>query len=279
TRSKRDWSSDVCSSDLKFNKLIILLITIFSVILAVFHLYTSFRGILEPLLQRPIHLSLIMGLVFLYKPWKKGKKIGLGSIFLSLLGTVSVGYIAFFYEDIIQKSVLLTSTDIFFGVIAIILLMEATRRTNGWPLIILTGLFLVYAYYGPSMPASIMHVGYDLEEIVYYMFISTEGIFGLPLGVAATYIYLFILFGAVLEKTGMGEFFNDIAMSLLGKYAGGPAKVSVIGSGMMGTINGSAIANVVTTGAFTIPLMKRIGYRGTFAGAVESVASLGGYFL
>lgn len=260
-------------------KIIFYLIIIFSVVLSLFHLFTSYKGVLEPLLQRPIHLALIMGLVFIYRPWKKGGNVGWGGILLSLLGVVSVGYVAIFYEDIIQKSVTLTSTDMIFGIITILLLFEATRRTNGWPLIILASIFLVYAYLGPYMPSSIMHAGYDMEEIVYYMFISTEGIFGLPLGVAATYIYLFILFGAILEKTGMGEFFNDLAMALLGKYAGGPAKVSVVGSAMMGTINGSAIANVVTTGAFTIPLMKKIGYRGSFAGAVESVASLGGYFL
>src|SRR5699024_9201135 len=204
-------------------KIISILVVIVSITLALFHIYTSTTGLLEPLLQRPIHLALILGLAFLVYPRRKEGKIGWLGIILSILGLVSVGYIAYFYEDIIQRSLSPTGLDIFFGVISIILLVEATRRTNGWPLIILTGLFLFYAYFGPMMPEVITHAGYSFEELIYYMFMTTEGIFALPLGVAATYIYLFILFGAVLEKTGMGEFLNDLAMAMLGRYSGGPA--------------------------------------------------------
>lgn len=260
-------------------KVILVITTTISVVLAFFHMYTSTAGVLEPLLQRPIHLALILGLVFLIYPFRKGQKNGWGGILLALLGMISVGYVAYFYEDIIQRPAMPTTADIVFGIIAIVLLFEATRRTNGWALPILAALFILYAFNGPSMPQSISHRGYGVIDMIYYMFLSTEGIFGTALGVSATYIYLFIFFGAILQKTGMGEFFNDIAMAGLGHMSGGPAKVAVVGSGMMGTINGSAIANVVTTGAFTIPLMKKIGYRPSFAGAVESVSSVGGYLM
>ena len=230
-------------------------------------------------MQRPIHLALIMGLVFLIYPLKKGKKIGWGGLLFSILGFISIGYVAYFYEDIINRQATITEFDLIFGLSAIFLLVEATRRTNSWALVILAGVFVIYAFYGQIMPDVIAHRGYGLEELIYYMFLSTEGIFGTAIGVSATYIYLFIFFGAILQKSGMGEFFNDISLALLGNYSGGPAKVSVVGSGLMGTINGSAIANVVTTGAFTIPLMKRIGLKGEFAGAVEAVSSVGGYLM
>lgn len=252
---------------------------IFSIILAIFHLYTSATGVLEPLIQRPFHLGIILSLAFITYAFTKNGKITVIDVLFSVASLVSVFYIILNYESIIMRSGTLTQLDIIFGVICIVLLFEATRRTNGLPLVILAGLFAIFMFYGPYMPNLIAHRGYDLSDFVYYMFLSTEGIFGTAVGVSATYIYLFILFGAVLQKSGLGALFNDISIALLGRYSGGPAKVAVVGSGFMGTINGSAIANVVTTGAFTIPLMKKLGYRSHFAGAVEAVSSVGGYLM
>jgi TRAP transporter 4TM/12TM fusion protein len=157
--------------------------------------------------------------------------------------------------------------------------MEASRRISGWPLVILSGLFLAYGLFGQHMPSIFMHRGYDWAKLVNHAFINTEGIYGTSVNVAASYIFLFILFGAVMNKSGMGQFFNDIALALAGHTKGGPAKVAVIASGFLGSINGSAVANVVTTGAFTIPLMKKTGYSSEFSGSVEASASVGGQLL
>ncbi|MBN2827577.1 MAG: TRAP transporter permease [Tissierellales bacterium] len=260
----------------KLNKWMII---IFSVILGCFQLYTSFNGILEPLIQRSIHLSLILSIAFLIYPVNKNGKIGWDGIVLSIIALIFIGYIAYNYNYIISKMGTSSQIDIFFGIISILLLIEATRRSNGLPLVILTIIFIAYAFLGRYMPDMIAHKGYNLNEMIYYIFLSTEGIFGTALGVSSIYIYLFIMFGAVLQKTGLGEFFNDISLSLLGQFSGGPAKVAVVASGLMGTINGSAVANVATTGAFTIPMMKNVGYSSVFAAAVEATSSVGGYIM
>jgi TRAP transporter 4TM/12TM fusion protein len=149
----------------------------------------------------------------------------------------------------------------------------------GSALPIVVTVFLLYSYFGQIMPGFFAHRGYSLERIIEHLYSGTEGIFGIPLGVSASFVFLFILFGAVLNKTGMGKFFIDVAMAVAGHTTGGPAKVAVIASGFMGSINGSSVANTVTTGSFTIPLMKSIGYRKDFAGAVEAAASTGGQIL
>ena len=154
-----------------------------------------------------------------------------------------------------------------------------TRRSIGWPLPIVTLIFLAYSYFGYLIPGSFGHRGYDLHRILNQMFMTTEGIFGIPLGVVVTIVFLFILFGAFLEKGGGGKFFIDLAVAMAGRLRGGPAKIAVVSSGLMGMISGSSIANVVTTGTFTIPMMKRIGYRPEFAGAVEACASTGGQIM
>lgn len=255
------------------------MVLLICVVLGIFQLYTSATGILEPLLQRPIHLALILGLAFLLYPLRKSEDIRWTDIVLSVLSMIAIGYIAFNYSEVITRMNEVTNLELVLGIIALFLLFEATRRSNGLPLVIIAMLFLLFAVFGPYMPDAIAHRGYGIRDIVYYMYVSTQGIFSTPIAVSSTYIYLFIFFGAVLEKTGMGELFNDLALSLLGHFAGGPAKVSVIASGLMGTINGSAIANVATTGSFTIPLMKKIGYQPDFAAAVEAVSSVGGYIM
>jgi TRAP transporter 4TM/12TM fusion protein len=157
--------------------------------------------------------------------------------------------------------------------------LEATRRAVGLPITIIAIIFLAYAMYGPYMPAFLAHRGLDLERLVQTMFFTTEGILGTPLGVSATFIFLFLLFGSFLVKTGVGQYFNDLAVSLAGKRTGGPAKVAIFSSALQGTISGSSVANVVTSGSFTIPMMKKLGYKKEFAGAVEATASTGGQIM
>ncbi|PAM96176.1 C4-dicarboxylate ABC transporter permease, partial [Flavobacterium sp. IR1] len=169
--------------------------------------------------------------------------------------------------------------DLLFGGILVVLVLEAARRVTGWGLPVLAILFFLYGLFGRELSGIFRHRGYTWDELVNFMYVTTEGIYGTAIGVSATYIFLFILFGAFLSKSGMGQFFNDMALAIAGQTRGGPAKVAVIASGFLGSINGAAVANVVTTGSFTIPLMKKIGYHRNFAGAVEAAASVGGQIL
>ncbi|HOX12473.1 MAG TPA: TRAP transporter permease, partial [Spirochaetales bacterium] len=161
----------------------------------------------------------------------------------------------------------------------IILVFEAARRVVGLPIVIIAGIFVLYAFAGPYIPGRLAHRGARLDTLVGHLFFTTEGIFGIPLGVSSTFIFLFILFGAYLEKTGLGQYFIDIANSIAGWASGGPAKVAVLSSALMGTVSGSSVANVVGTGSFTIPMMKKLGYKPEFAGAVEATASTGGQIM
>lgn len=191
------------------------------------------------------------------------------------------GYMIIDYQGIAERmSIYMPSgVDIAFGLLTIAVVIEGGRRVAGNALTILTALFLAYAFFGQYFPDLLKHSGKDLEDIVTYMYLSTEGIYGIAISVSASYIILFILFGAFLNRSGMGQFFTDISLSVAGHTSGGPAKVAVVSSGLLGSINGSALANVVTTGAFTIPLMKRVGYKPEFAGAVEATASVGGQII
>src|SRR5699024_1699848 len=165
------------------------------------------------------------------------------------------------------------------GTIVIILTLEVTRRALGWALPILSILALIYAFFGENLPLLIQHSGFSFEEIVTQVGLSGEGVFGVPLGVSATYVVLFVIFGSVLEKSGGGNLFMDLSMALVGRFRGGAAKISVISSSLFASISGSQVANVVTTGVLTIPLMRRGGYKPAYAAAIESVASTGGILL
>lgn len=273
-------------SESRFRKInvpwILRLVTLIAVGLALFHLITSFTGPLVTLQHRAVHTGVVLALVFLlYPSWKKAPKDRPTVIdfFLAFLSIVAIGYIFVDFTGIIQRAGLPNTPDILFSLLMVMLVLEGGRRVVGNGLTILSGLFLLYAFLGPHLPRVIAHRGYAMDDIVTYMFLTTEGIFGTAIGVSATYIFLFVLFGAFLNRTGMGQLFNDSALALAGHTAGGPAKVAVISSGFLGSINGSAVANVVTTGAFTIPLMKRTGYSKDFAGAVEASASVGGQIL
>lgn len=250
--------------------------------LSLFHLYTAWTGPLVTLIHRAVHTAAVLALVFLLYPAnKKSPKHKPTVIDVMLaLASISIGlYIAINYQGIVMRAGLPSAMDIAFAVLTVCLVLEGGRRIVGNAIIILALIFVGYAMVGPHLPNIIAHRGYGFKDIVEYMYLTTEGIFGIAIGVSSTYIFLFVLFGSFLSKSGMGAFFNDLAMAIAGHGKGGPAKVAVVSSGLLGSINGSAVANVVTTGAFTIPLMKKIGYEAEFAGAVEAAASCGGQIL
>jgi TRAP transporter 4TM/12TM fusion protein len=198
---------------------------------------------------------------------------------LGLMGFAFGFYHWYFEADLTLRAGELTRADWVIGVITITLVFEAARRMMGWGLPLICGMFLAYALFGEYLPGALAHRGFGVDQVVGTLGFGTEGIYGTPTYVSSSYIFLFILFGAFLEQAGMIKLFNDFAMGTVGHTRGGPAKVSVISSGLMGTINGSGVANVVTTGQFTIPLMKRFGYSPAFAGGVEATASMGGQIM
>ncbi|URM31999.1 TRAP transporter permease [Cytobacillus firmus] len=251
---------------------------------SLFHLYTGVFGMLTAQLQRSIHLGFALALIFLLFPARKkdrGRKhkVAWYDIILAILGIAVGAYWPLFIDEIVMRAGRLTEIDFYVGLIAVLLVLEATRRAVGLPITIIAVIFLAYAMFGPYMPAFLAHRGLDLERLVQTMFFTTEGILGTPLGVSATFIFLFLLFGSFLVKTGVGQYFNDLAVSIAGKRTGGPAKVAIFSSALQGTISGSSVANVVTSGSFTIPMMKKLGYKKEFAGAVEATASTGGQIM
>ena len=252
------------------------------VLFAAFQLYTATFGILDAHLQRAIHLTFGFLLIFLLYPtrqsWSKTKMNPIDVLF-ALAGACSAMYIVYNYNELVLRAGMNTETDFIVALIGTVLVFEAARRVVGWPMIIVALVFLLYAFFGPYVPGIMAHRGVGLEEMFDHLFFTTEGIFGTPMGVSSTFIYLFILFGAYLEATGLGNFFIDLANAIAGWAAGGPAKVAVLSSGLMGTVSGSSVGNVAGTGSFTIPMMKKLGYRPAFAGAVEAAASTGGQLM
>ncbi|MCA0971386.1 TRAP transporter permease [Halobacillus litoralis] len=260
-------------------------ISVLAIALSLFHLYTSYAGSLVDIKQRSIHLYTLMTLGFLLYPFMK-KRSGKGIPFYDYITAGLSLFVAIYMlmtaERIIQSGGQINDTDFYVGILVILLLFDITRRVTGWGLTLLGLGFLIYGFYVklsiyPEMnAATITSVA---KQVISQLVFITEGVLGTAIGVSASYIILFILFGAFLGRSGMGQLFNDLALAVAGHTKGGPAKVAVIASGFLGSINGSAIANVVTTGTFTIPLMKKIGYNKNFAGAVESAASVGGQIL
>ncbi|MBN6887501.1 TRAP transporter 4TM/12TM fusion protein [Cytobacillus horneckiae] len=251
---------------------------------SLFHLYTGVFGMLTAQLQRTIHLGFALGLIFLLFPARKkdrGKKhkIAWYDFILAIIGVAVCAYWPLNIDELVMRAGRLTELDFYVGLLAILLVLEATRRAVGLPITIIAVAFIVYAMLGPYMPGFMAHRGLSLERLVQTMFFTTEGILGTPLGVSATFIFLFLLFGSFLVKTGVGQYFNDLAVSIAGKSTGGPAKVAIFSSALQGTISGSSVANVVTSGSFTIPMMKKLGYKKEFAGAVEATASTGGQIM
>ncbi len=248
---------------------------------SVFQLYTAIFGVLDAQLQRAVHLGFGLALIYLLYPTRKAwrNKLHPVDFILAVLGAAAPGYIVYAYNELVLRSGLVNTVDLVIGVIGILLVIEATRRVVGIPMVVVVCVFIVYAFAGPYMPGILAHRGLTPSQLISHLFYTTEGIFGIPLGVSSTFIFLFILFGAYLESTGLGRFFIDLANAIAGWASGGPAKVAVLSSGLMGTVSGSSVANVAGTGCFTIPMMKKLGYEKEFAGAVEAAASTGGQLM
>ncbi len=236
-------------------------------------------GILNDTEARSIHLMFAIFLAFTAYPAMKNSprdRIPFIDWILALAGSFSAAYIYLFYTELAGRSGAPTQVDIIVAVIGMVLLLEATRRALGPPLMCVAAVFLLYTFAGPYMPDVIAHKGASLNKAMSHLWLTTEGVFGVALGVSTSFVFLFVLFGAMLERAGAGAYFIKVAFSLLGHMRGGPAKAAVVASGLSGLVSGSSIANVVTTGTFTIPLMKRVGFPGTKAGAVEVAASTNG---
>jgi TRAP transporter 4TM/12TM fusion protein len=266
------------------------LIYVISVLWALFQLSLPQFIILDQITIRAIHLSFALIIVFLVFPLnrKKQKDFTLGlqfhkarfvNILLALFGAASILYIVIDWNGIAMRLGIPILRDMIIGCIAIFILFEASRRVIGPALAIVALFFTLYAFIGPYLPDVFAFKGVSLRKYLSQVFLSTEGIYGIPLGVSASIVYLFVLMGALLEKAGAGQFFIKLALSVLGRFRGGPAKSAVLASGLMGTISGSSVANIVTTGTFTIPLMKKVGYPAKKAAAIEVAASTDGQLM
>lgn len=251
---------------------------VFAVALAfsTFQIITAAFSPLSSPVVRAMHVGFLLLMTFLLYPPLGRRWLGLA---IGAAGFIAGVYHWVFEADLVQRAGQLTIPDFIVGITTIVLVFEAARRVMGIALPIICAIFLAYALFGQYLPAPLTHRGYGFDQIVGQLGFDTEGIYGTPVYVSSTYIFLFILFGSFLEQAGMIKLFTDFALGTFGHAKGGPAKVSVISSGLMGTINGSGVANVVTTGQFTIPLMKRFGYRPAFAGGVEATSSMGGQIM
>ncbi len=257
--------------------------------LSIFHYYTAGFGLLNETTHRSVHLACVLGLIFLVFPARKSLlaqaaqpgPLAPGGIpwfdwLLAIACAVSVLYIPYIYADLAFRVGNPSTTDVVLGSILIVTLLEATRRSMGLPLPIIAVVFMVYALFGPVFPGLLKHAGATWAQVVNHQYLTSQGIYGVPVGVVATYVFHFVLFGVVATRIGLGQLFLDIAASVAGPFAGGPAKVSVFGSALFGMLSGSSVANAVTVGSLTIPAMVRVGYPRHFAAAVEAAASTGG---
>lgn len=258
-------------------------ITVFiSVIFVLFQLYATLSGAITAQVLRATHLAFVQLLAFLlFPPTKNSPRNTLPwyDIVLGLIGLACWLYIVVNFDSLVRRSGNNTPLDVAVGIVGILVLFESCRRIVGFPIMIIAGSFIVFAFAGKYLPGFLHHRGYSLQRVVCHLFYNTEGIMGTPIGACSTFIFLFILFGALLEKTGIGHFFIDVCNALAGGASGGPAKVAVLSSALLGTVSGSSVSNTVGSGSFTIPMMKRLGYKGEFAGAVEAAASTGGQIM
>nr|WP_289039518.1 TRAP transporter permease [uncultured Allobacillus sp.] len=279
---KYDRESKIRNFDNK--KLFAWIVFIIGIAYSIYHLWIQFNPI-PALQQRSVHVAIGLALIFLLYPTyakQNRSKIPVYDWILFGLSFYTAIYIIFEYTEIVtERGGIPNNMDIAVGIIAVLLVLEAARRVTGIILPIVALIFLAYPFFSHMdfLPMRLMTREFDLGDIFGQLYLKTEGLYSTAIGASVNYIFLFILFGAFLNKSGLGQFFNDIAMALAGHRQGGPAKVAVVSSGFMGSINGAAVANVVSTGAFTIPLMKKIGYNKNFAGAVEASASVGGQVL
>lgn len=252
------------------------------VALSVFHYYTAGFGILTEHWHKAIHLAAVLGLIFLMFPGGRlslGPRIGgIPALDWLLAGAVisAAIYLPLIFDDLTFRIGMPNDMDVLMGTLMVVLTLEATRRSMGWVLPGIVVVFILYALYGNHLSGVLAHPGADWAGFVNHVYLTQEGIFGIPAKVVATFVFHFVLFGVIATRMGLGQFFIDLAAVIAGRYPGGPAKVAVLSSAMFGSISGSSIANTVTTGSLTIPAMKKIGYKPHFAGAVEAAASAGG---
>lgn len=247
-----------------------------------YYLYTAQFGLQSPQAHRGFYWGGAGILILLLYPLRKGatsNRVPLYDIALAVLTAGVTGYYVFNYGELVLRAARLETTDIVLGVVAVLLSLEVTRRTAGWWLTVLGLVAIAYSFLGPYMPGLVAHRGYGLERFIATVYTSFNGIFGIVAHIFATFVFIFIIFGAFLQKSGAAQFLIDLPFAIAGKTRGGPAKVAVAVSALMGSISGSAVANVMTTGNFTIPLMRRVGYRREFSGGVEAAASTGGQLL
>jgi TRAP transporter 4TM/12TM fusion protein len=257
-------------------------IAVIAVAFSCFHIYTALFGVLDAHLQRAVHLGFVLTLVYLLYPFTKGMRrdrINPVDLLFVAASLVCLGYLLVNYRSIVTQAGRLSPTDVVVGTVGILLLFEAARRIVGLPMVIIAALFVLYALFGEQLPGVFAHKNISIRQIVNHLWFTIEGVFGIPLGVSATFVFMFLLFAAFIEITGVGKLFIDLGNWLAGWASGGPAKVAVITSAFEGMVEGSSVSNVVGSGSFTIPMMKKLGYRPEFAGAVEAAASTGGQLM
>ena len=255
---------------------------IISIVFVAFQLYATLSGTVTAQILRATHLAFVQLLAFLLFPATKKMPRNTLPFYDVLLGLAGAGcwmYIVINFQNLVRRSGNNTTLDVIIGIIGILILFESCRRIVGLPIMTIATVFVVYAFVGKYLPGFLHHRGYSLQRVVCHLFYNTEGIMGTPIGACSTFIFLFILFGALLEKTGIGQFFIDVCNAIAGGASGGPAKVAVLSSALLGTVSGSSVSNTVGSGSFTIPMMKKLGYKGEFAGAVEASASTGGQLM
>jgi TRAP transporter 4TM/12TM fusion protein len=259
------------------------------IVLSLFHYYTAGFGLLQEVTHRGVHLAFVLGLIFLVFPHRHGLleksavhrlmtpgNVPLLDWLLAAAVALSVLYIPYIFEDLTFRVGNPLTIDVVMGSILVVTLLEATRRAMGWPLPLIAIGFMFYAMAGPLFPGLLQHAGASWSQLINHQYLTSQGIYGVAVGVVATYVFHFVLFGVLATRIGLGQLFLDVASSIAGRYAGGPAKVSVFGSAMFGMLSGSSVANAVTVGSLTIPAMIRVGYKREFAGAVEAASSTGG---
>jgi len=257
--------------------------------LSCFHYYTAGFGLLRETTHRGVHLAFVLGLIFIVfgfrrteaaaprrGGWAAPGGVPLIDWALAIAVAISVLYIPYIFEDMAFRVGNPSTLDVTMGSVLLVLLLEATRRAMGWPLPVIALIFMTYALAGPIFPGLLKHAGASWSQLVNHQYLTSQGVYGVAVGVVATYVFHFVLFGVLATRIGLGQLFLDIASTIAGRYAGGPAKVSVFGSAMFGMLSGSSVANAVTVGSLTIPAMIRVGYKREFAGAVEAASSTGG---
>ncbi|MEX0654509.1 MAG: TRAP transporter permease [Phycisphaeraceae bacterium] len=252
------------------------------VAMSLFHLYTGTFGARPAMVQRSTHLAFALGLAFVLFPLFKRhdwRWLLLLDLPLALLGVLAAGYVGYNHAELAGRAGAPTMLDLFAAGVGVVLVLEATRRSVSPALFFITVAFLAYGLLGQFIPGEAGHTGLTIRQVLNFQFYTSEGVFGVPLAVSATFVFLFVLFGAVLERSGAGQYLIDLAFAVMGRYRGGPAKAAVVASGLMGTVSGSSIANTVTTGTLTVPMMKKAGFKPHVAGAVEVAASTNGQLM